>query len=151
MGAAGAEAAPPVGRNPKAQGLVRHRRRATKEGTATRRGQEILGGDLESKTACGPAQRIFGLGIRVKEGPRTGGAHPAGRVAENALNPTSGWLERQWARRIRWDGTLPGLNQDRFQPETPAAALNFSHLAAAAEWARIRSNPAPEFAGAMPR
>ena len=38
-----------------------------------------------------------------------------------------------------------------FQPEMPAVALNFSQLAAASEWGRIRSSPPPSLAGTMTR
>ena len=151
MGAASAETAPLVGRTPKAQGLVRHRWRATKEGTATRRGPKILGGDLEFKTACRPAKRIFSLEIRVEKGPRTGCPHPACGVAEHAIKAKPQWQGAAVATPNSMRPIRPGRGQGRFQPETPAAALNFSQLAAASEWGRIRSNGPPSLAGMMTR
>ncbi len=151
MGAAGAEAAPPAGRDAKAQTVARRRWRATESGAPPRRGPEVLGGDLESKTACRPANGIFGLGIRIKKGPGTGRAHPACRVAEHAIKATPEWQRAAVTTPNSMRPIRTGRGPGRFQPETPAAALNFSQLAAASEWGRIRSNPPPSIAGMMTR
>jgi hypothetical protein len=44
-----------------------------------------LGGDLESKTVFQPAQRIFGLAIRVEKSQTIGRVRPACGVAEHAI------------------------------------------------------------------
>lgn len=150
MGAAGAEAAP-AGRDAKAQRVARRRWRATESGAPPRRSPEVLGGDLESKTACRPANGIFGLEIRVEEGQTIGRAHPARRVAEQAIKATPEWQRAAVTTPNSMRPIQPGRGPGRFQPETPAAALNFSQLAAASEWGRIRSNPPPSIAGMMTR